>query len=294
MMLKEIKRKLKSFLQGKFYSVTKDPIQRIIDEEFERPGRLRQLHDVLYANYFNPKVDRDKLLKLRQSPDYLTAFKSKGPLVSVRIATYNRAKVLTEKTIPSILNQTYQNFEVIIVGDNCTDETEEKINKINDERIKFFNLSYRGPYPSNGMNLWRVGGTYPMNEAAARCAGEWIAPLDDDDEFKERHIERLLEKAQKEKLELCYGKIERIDATKNEKKIIGDFPPALGSFSLNASIYHSGLSFFELDPLAWVFEEPGDWNLCKRMMYANVKMGFLDEVVTKINFVEPRKKYLSS
>lgn len=58
-------------------------------------------------------------------------------------STYNRGKILTERTIPSVLKQTYQNFEIIIVGDNCTDNTEELLNDFNDDRIKFYNLLKR-------------------------------------------------------------------------------------------------------------------------------------------------------
>src|SRR5262249_1151961 len=44
------------------------------------------------------------------------------PLVSVCVATYNRAGLLTERCLPSVLGQTYRRFELIVVGDGCTDE----------------------------------------------------------------------------------------------------------------------------------------------------------------------------
>ena len=47
------------------------------------------------------------------------------PLVSVCVATYNRARLLIERSVPSVLQQTYKNFELIIVGDGCDDETAE-------------------------------------------------------------------------------------------------------------------------------------------------------------------------
>ena len=65
---------------------------------------------------------------------------NKNPLVSVRIPTYNRGELLIKRTIPSVLNQTYQNFEIIIIGDHCTDNTETLVKNIHDERIKFYNL----------------------------------------------------------------------------------------------------------------------------------------------------------
>lgn len=120
---------------------------------------------------------------------------SKEPLVSVVIPTYNRAKILTERTIPSILRQTYQNFEVIIVGDHCKDNTPELIGEIYDKRIKFYNLPQRGKYPEDPEHRWLVAGVVPVNKAIELSSGEWIAPLDDDDEFSEDHIEILLKHA---------------------------------------------------------------------------------------------------
>ena len=71
---------------------------------------------------------------------------SKNPLVSIGLPVFNGLKKKNEystdisKTLKSILNQTYQNIEVII-SDNCsTDDTADVIKKIiaNDKRVKFF------------------------------------------------------------------------------------------------------------------------------------------------------------
>ena len=70
------------------------------------------------------------------------------PLVSVNVATYNRAKLLTERCIPSVLGQTYDNLELIVVGDGCTDETEELVAEIDDPRLTFVNLP-RDSYPED-------------------------------------------------------------------------------------------------------------------------------------------------
>ena len=58
----------------------------------------------------------------------------KKPLISVTIATYNRAHLLP-RAIRSILNQTYKNFELIIVDDCSTDNTKEVLESFTDERI---------------------------------------------------------------------------------------------------------------------------------------------------------------
>ena len=59
------------------------------------------------------------------------------PLVSVCIPAYNNAEYIKD-TIDSILNQTYQNIELVIVDDNSKDNTYELIQGIGDERIKLY------------------------------------------------------------------------------------------------------------------------------------------------------------
>ena len=59
---------------------------------------------------------------------------NKTPLVSVIIPTCNRAK-LVPRAIKSILDQSYANFECIIVDDASTDDTKKVVNSIKDERI---------------------------------------------------------------------------------------------------------------------------------------------------------------
>jgi glycosyltransferase involved in cell wall biosynthesis len=60
----------------------------------------------------------------------------KNPTVSVIIPTYNRAN-LVEKAIKSVLKQTYQDFEIIVVDDGSTDNAEEIIRGFKDKRVKY-------------------------------------------------------------------------------------------------------------------------------------------------------------
>jgi len=57
--------------------------------------------------------------------------------VSVMVLTFNRSKLLKE-TIDSILNQTFKDFEIIVVDNYSTDNTEEVVKSYNDNRIKYF------------------------------------------------------------------------------------------------------------------------------------------------------------
>ena len=59
--------------------------------------------------------------------------------ISIIIPTYNRAKLILY-ILKSILNQSYRNIETIIVDDNSSDNTKEKLNMINDTRIRYIKL----------------------------------------------------------------------------------------------------------------------------------------------------------
>ena len=116
-----------------------------------------------------------------------------NPLVSVIIPTHNRAELLTTRAIPSVLNQTYQNFELIIVADRCTDDTKDRVQKTGDPRIKFVDLTDRPPLPEDLHARWRVAASAPRNKGFEMAQGEWITQIDDDDEFTPDHIEVLLQ-----------------------------------------------------------------------------------------------------
>jgi len=62
-------------------------------------------------NWVECRRNRKLLKKVRN--DLKDDINDKNPHISVRIPTYNRGRILTERTIPSVLRQTYQNFEII-------------------------------------------------------------------------------------------------------------------------------------------------------------------------------------
>ena len=94
--------------------------------------------------------------------------------VSVIIPTYNRAHLVSE-AINSVLNQTYQDFEIIVVDDGSTDETCEKLRPYQD-KIKYV-------YVKNG------GAAYARNVGMKIARGKYIAFLDSDDLYYPYKIE---------------------------------------------------------------------------------------------------------
>lgn len=200
------------------------------------------------------------------------------PLVSVIIPTYNRAELLAGRTIPSVLAQTYENIEVIVVGDHCEDDTAERIAAIGDERLSFVNLPERGRYPAGPWNRWRVAGIAPMNAGIETASGAWLVSVDDDDAFKPDFVSSLLEYALSGGYEMVYGKV-RWETAPGRFTELGSYPPSHGQISRMSAFYHESLSFFRYDLESWMLEEPGDWNLWSRMMRCGVRIGFLDRVL---------------
>ena len=178
------------------------------------------------------------------------------PLVSVVIPTFRNHALLAERAIPSVLAQTYQHFEVIVVGDAAPTPAAQAVAAFDDPRLSFHNLELRGPYPDEPRRRWLVAGVPPYNEAVRRARGEWIAPLDDDDAFSPDHIEVLLQAAQRRRLELVYGGIAQ-HAPSGHCTRLGTFPPGLGQFNLQAAMYRADLGdLFDLELADELFDEP--------------------------------------
>ena len=69
------------------------------------------------------------------------------PFFSVVIPLYNKEDYI-EDTLKSVLNQTFQDFEVIIVNDGSTDKSLEKVNQFDDSRIRVFSQENQGGFCS--------------------------------------------------------------------------------------------------------------------------------------------------
>ncbi len=93
-----------------------------------------------------------------------------SPQVSVVIPTYNRAR-LVARAIRSALAQTFDDFEVIVVDDGSTDDTERVVAGFDDPRVRYV------PHSANG------GEAAARNTGVAAARGIYIAFLDSDDEW---------------------------------------------------------------------------------------------------------------
>jgi glycosyltransferase involved in cell wall biosynthesis len=259
------------------------PLRRSLDRRFERLEREVISAQRMAQRAYEATQDWPGVLdEIRRSPDYELAYQGE-PLVTVRIATYNRAELLCDRALRSVLGQTYENWEAVVVGDHCTDDTEDRIRALGDERISFLNLPFRGPYPDDPKSVWQLSGCQALNTALRLARGRWIAPLDDDDEFDPDHIEVLLRHAQKQRAEFAYGTVRVVDAETGGSvpglARLCDYPPKEGEMNLLASLIHGGLKRFEHDPNCHLAGEVLDWNVMRRMWEAGVRFSFIEQDV---------------
>jgi glycosyltransferase involved in cell wall biosynthesis len=98
------------------------------------------------------------------------------PRVTVIIATYNWSSVLPY-SIASVLEQTFADFELLVVGDGCTDDSAEVVNAIGDPRVRWIDLQ-----PRTGHQFG------PNNEGMRQARGEFIAYLGHDDLWLPHHL----------------------------------------------------------------------------------------------------------
>ena len=116
------------------------------------------------------------------------------------------------------------------------------------------------------MDLWRTAGVHPFNEGVGHASGKWIAPLDQDDEWTEDHLEILLATATASRAELVSG----VCATQvghEGQTYFGQWPAREGEFAFLGAIYHAGIADFMLYDLnSYLSAEPADWNLARRML----------------------------
>lgn len=119
-------------------------------------------------------------------------------LVSIIMPSYNTASFI-EETIQSVLNQTYTNWELIIVDDCSTDNTNEVVDTIKDCRIHYLK------------NEKNSGAAISRNKALREAKGQWIAYLDSDDLWMPEKLEKQIKFMEENGYVFSYTNYEGID-----------------------------------------------------------------------------------
>src|SRR4029077_9032935 len=120
------------------------------------------------------------------------------PRVSIIVPTYNSSRTL-RLALRSIINQTFADFEVQVVGDGCTDDSERVVKSLADPRLQWTNLER-----NYGSQCW------PNNEGLRRAAGEYVAYLGHDDLWFPWHLASVVEVAESTKAHFVYATVVQI------------------------------------------------------------------------------------
>ncbi len=154
-----------------------------------------------------------------------------SPLVSVIIATYNWSSVL-RCAIQSVLGQTFQDFELLVVGDGCADDSAQVAASFTDPRIRWHNLEKNSGHQSA-----------PNNAGLEMARGKYIAYLGHDDIWFPTHLALLVQALQNSSADLAYSIAVMIGPPSSGVRIAtGIFPDgqyAPDMFLLPSSIMHT-------------------------------------------------------
>jgi glycosyltransferase involved in cell wall biosynthesis len=150
------------------------------------------------------------------------------PLISVIIPTYNWSRVL-KLAMRSVLWQTEQDFEVLVIGDGCTDDSESVVQSVGDARIRWHNLEKNSGHQAT-----------PNNAGASLARGKYIAILGHDDIWHPRHLESLLRTITSESADIASAFTEMIGPFGSNFRVInGIYPPE--GFTAAEALVPSGL-----------------------------------------------------
>jgi len=175
----------------------------------------------------------------------------KRPTVSIIIPTYNRAYII-KNAIKSVINQTFQYWEILVIDDGSTDDTREVVDSFKDKRIRYHKQDNCGPSAARNLGV-------------SLSCGKWVAYLDSDNELLPRYLETMLEWLEKTP-KAVFG----IPNSKRTKELYenGKLTKVVNSFgvtSVNYSLKDVYMKKFQFDTngfmhLRDVFDEDIRWD----------------------------------
>jgi glycosyltransferase involved in cell wall biosynthesis len=185
-------------------------------------------------------------------------------LVSIVINCYNGEKYL-RKSVESVLDQTYQNFELIFWDNQSTDQSKNIIQSYQDKRIKYF-------YSPNHTTLYQA-----RNLALKECKGDYVCFLDVDDYFLKNKIAKQLLYFNDQKVGVIYSNYYRYYEDINKKKLLTNKQLPSGNLT-QYILEESQISFMtvmirkkSLDSLKFNFDRKysiiGDYDLLYRLSF---------------------------
>lgn len=211
-------------------------------------------------------------------------------IVSVIIPTYNRKELLLDRALPSVLSQSHQNFEILVCSHQSDDGTNEAVWKLaaHDVRIRLLVVPRVPSYPPTAENHWLAGPVAPIAAGLQKAAGDWIARLDDDDEWSRDHLSLLLRFAKDAKHEFVSSQYRAMLYSRENPRVVGyrvvdgEGTPKVGG--VQTWLYRSYLRFMHPNPQCWrkTWNRVNDLDLAERFRRAGVWMGHLNVVTATV------------
>ena len=202
--------------------------------------------------------------------------------VSVPIATYDRIDVLIDRTIPALLAQSHREVEIIVVGDGTPSDLWERLERVQDPRVRLKRLSSRTRYPDDPLSLWMVAGWRARNVGARLATGNWILWMSDDDILPEDSIEALLAVAERDpEVELVSGE-KQVGLEGQRQVTLASTDHGLPLRVIGMPLLcRSTLAAFRWNRHSWrkSWNRPCDFDLLERMGRLGVKMDVTDRLV---------------
>lgn len=192
----------------------------------------------------------------------------KKPKISIITTTYNRSAQL-ERAIKSVQDQTFQDYEHIIVDDASTDKTEELVRKYQkeDERIQYYKRDKNFGNHSQ-----------PKNDGIRLSKGEYIAYLDDDNAYLPTFLDNNLTEIEMSGVDVVYSDMRMFTEKDGKEEDLGkgialNYDP---QFLLNRNYIDTNMVLHKRDAVyrvgGWNEDIPrfADWNLFVRMAKAGL------------------------
>ena len=133
--------------------------------------------------------------------------------------SYNTANYISD-SIQSVLNQTYENWELIIVDDCSNDNTLEVLSKFNDKRIRVI------------VNEKNSGAALSRNKALKDAKGKWIAFLDSDDLWETNKLAKQINFMKENNYHFSYTNYTEIDSDSNLLNIVVSGPKVISKHKM--------------------------------------------------------------
>jgi len=204
---------------------------------------------------------------------------STRPKISVVITTHDRP-VMLQRAVDSVLDQTFQDFEIVIVDDYSNKPLSLSIPKENKNRITIIRMP------------WNTGfHTRPKNVGIMCSKAKVIAYLDDDNRFLPNHLEVLYKVLNKENADVVYGDRIYKSTVPNEKRAMNkpgkDFDAELlkkGNYIDTSDIMHTMSSLIDVGYWDIRWERKPDWALMLAFSKVGKRIIHVPEVITEYHW----------